>query len=140
MKLKILLLFSIILLLFSFNSCKKENKDQSKTSDENIETFEGYLMDVACGGQESALDKSDTVHSPQDHTKHCLSVCYSSGYGISVKDKDSNTYTFIPFNTEAKDDAYAIIKNTTKEKGIQIIVTGKLENGVINVKTIEEKI
>jgi len=100
-------------------------------------TYVGYLMDVACGASGTAVDGSDPVNSPWDHSKMCLVACKASGFGISVKVGDS--YKFFKFDKAGSDAALAqIVSKTGRSNSVVISVDGTLKDGVITVTSIRE--
>jgi len=100
-------------------------------------TYVGYLMDVACGPGPKALDGSDPVNAPWDHTKMCLVACKASGFGISLKVGDS--YQFFKFDKKGSDAALAqIVNKSSRDKAFVVAVEGSLKDGVITVTSIKE--
>jgi hypothetical protein len=99
--------------------------------------YAGYLMDAACGVPGKGMDGVDVAHFPQDHTTACLVDCTASGFGISIK--DGMAYKYIPFDKAGSDLAnQAVLKKTTRNKGVAIEVEGMLSGGILTVKSIKE--
>lgn len=100
-------------------------------------TYVGYLMDVACGSGTKALDGSDPVNAPWDHTKMCLVACKASGFGVSLKVGDS--YKFFKFDKKGSDAAMAqIVNKSARDKDFVVSVEGSMKDGVITVTSLKE--
>jgi len=102
-------------------------------------TYKGYLMDKACADMGKGMDGSDVVNAPWDHTKMCLMAgpCKASGYGVSVK--EGAAFTFIKFDKDGDDIAWAEIEKFTGEDNFEIEVEGVLEGDVLVVNAITTK-
>ena len=64
MKSKIFVLLICVVMILGVVSCKK-----SSAPAKDNPVFQGYLMDVACGGVEIALDKSNTGLATQEQNE-----------------------------------------------------------------------
>lgn len=137
MKIKLMITLMVFLLIFSFAACKKGSSAKEDTA--NLKEFSGYLMDVTCGTSGVGLDKTDVKKSPQDHTVACLQVCEASGYGIMIYDSNLGFYKFSKFDDKGNELAKELLKNTKKEKGIEIDITGSWGEDNIIVHSMKEK-
>ena len=92
--------------------------------------WSGYLMDKMCSkrmvGNHEKMSK---------HTKTCLTEesCATSGYGVMMEKK------FIPFDAKGNELAAAYLKNSSKENGFQVEVTGSMKKTKIAVVDLTEK-
>ncbi|OHD11277.1 MAG: hypothetical protein A2Y34_14325 [Spirochaetes bacterium GWC1_27_15] len=112
----------------------------SQTTGEEV--FEGYICDVLCGVKGKDLGNENLIKNPQKHTVACMkmSSCAKSGFGIFIKDKGKDTYTFYRFAKAGNSLAYKnIIEKTTKKEGVFIEVKGTLKNKTITLTSIIEK-
>jgi hypothetical protein len=85
------------------------------------ETWSGTVVDVMCKNNDLA-----------SHTKDCALKCAKSGYGIVLADGK-----FIKFDERGNVKALAALKATSKEKDLKAKVTGKLNEDVIQVESIQ---
>ncbi len=137
MKMKLMVSFAILLLVFSMAVCKKGTTTTTENTD--LKDFSGVLMDVSCGTTGVGLDKTDVKKNPQEHTVACLKACEASGYGISILDSNLGFYKFTKFDAKGNELAIELLKKTTKEKGIEIDVKGTRGEDDIKVSSIIEK-
>ena len=91
--------------------------------------FTGYLVDQMCGAGIKDAGKA------AEHTKECglMDHCAATGYGIFAEGK------FIKFDAEGSKKARTLLEKTKKEKDIQIIVEGTLNDDAMTVATLREK-
>jgi len=137
MKMKLMVSFTVLLLLFSLTICKKGSSTNEGSTD--FKEYSGFLMDVTCGTSGVGLDKSDVKNSPQDHTVGCLKACEASGYGIMIKDGNLGFYKFTKFDAKGNELAIELLKKTTKKKGIEIDIKGVRGDNDIAVTSLVEK-
>jgi len=92
-------------------------------------TWHGYLVDVACS-QERAKELATLG---QVHTKQCLQMpdCQKSGYALLTAKQQ-----IIEFDPAGNDQAKRLIAGTDKAKNYRIVVSGRLENGQLNVSQL----
>ena len=97
---KLFKLFFFLLLILSIvnlTSCKKNTSMTKEVQPAPMQQqFSGYLMDVTCGTSPTgiAMDKTNVINAPQDHSVKCLKVCENSGFGMMTKNMDNNKYKF----------------------------------------------
>lgn len=84
-------------------------------------SWQGYLVDVMCSG------KPDL----SNHTKKCAMKCAKSGFGIKLSDG-----TFLRFDEAGNQKAMEALKQTNREKDLQVEVQGEQEGEVIKVEAI----
>lgn len=85
------------------------------------ETWSGTLVDVTCRTKDLA-----------SHTKECALNCAKGGFGLVTADGK-----LIKFDEAGNAKALAALKATSKEKDLKARVNGKMEEGVIQVETVE---
>ena len=85
------------------------------------ETWSGTVVDVMCKGKDLA-----------EHTKACAMSCSKSGYGLVSADGK-----FMKFDETGNAKTLAALKASSKEKDLKAKVTGKIEDNVIEVESIE---
>ncbi len=85
------------------------------------ETWTGTLVDVACRTKDLA-----------SHTKECALNCAKGGFGLVTPDGK-----LVKFDEAGNAKALAALKATSKEKDLKARVSGKMEEGVIQVDTIQ---
>ncbi|MEO8028238.1 MAG: hypothetical protein ABI823_17270 [Bryobacteraceae bacterium] len=85
------------------------------------ETWTGTVVDVMCKGKDLA-----------GHTRECALSCAKSGYGLVLADGK-----FVKFDEAGNAKTLSLLKKSTKEKELKAKVSGTLENGVIQVETVE---
>jgi|GEM_PF-7040148 len=68
---------------------------------------------------------------------HIIWLIVKSGYGIMIRNDD--VFDYIKFDQKGHDLAAALLKNSKKEKGFKIKVTGILKDDILSVKTINEE-
>ena len=138
---KLILVLSLIF-VFSLSSCKKTEAANTSAQPAAVQQeFTGYLMDVTCGTSATgkAMDKSDVLNSPKDHTVACLLACEKSGFGIMTKGNGDAVYKFTKFDDNGTKLSSDLLHKTTKKNGMSISVKGTLGNNIIMVSSIEEK-
>ncbi len=84
-------------------------------------TWNGTLVDVMCKGQDLA-----------GHTRDCALNCSKSGYAVVTGDGK-----FFKLDETGNAKALAALKESKKDKDLKAKVTGTLEDGVIQVDTLE---
>ncbi len=104
----------------------QEAKKSSKVNKSQT-TLVGYLSDCQCG------ESMESVQMAAGHTKECclMESCAKSGFGIYANGK------FIKFDSKGSDKAKAFLVALKKEKDLKVKVTGKMENGVFVLTSIE---
>jgi len=92
-------------------------------------SVKGYLIDGACVAR-----KAHKAHALAAHSRGCLQMpaCSASGYGVLSDDGQ-----FIRFDEHGNQMARKLIKDTAKETGIKITVSGTVDGGKIAVSKIE---
>ena len=85
------------------------------------ETWSGTVVDVMCKGKDLA-----------GHTRDCALTCAKSGFGLVLADGK-----FVKFDETGNAKTLALLKKSTKEKELKAKVSGALENGVIQVESVE---
>ena len=85
------------------------------------ETWTGILVDNMC------KDKPDLA----SHTRKCALGCAKSGFGLVTDGK------FVKFDSAGNAKAVAALKASSKEKDLQATVTGTLQDGTIQVESIQ---
>lgn len=89
----------------------------------------GTLVDVACG---TANGQKDGFGA--NHTKKCLQMpnCEKSGYAVLTADKK-----LIKFDAAGNESAKKFIADSTKDKDIQVTVSGDVNGDSMSVSKIE---
>ena len=85
------------------------------------ETWNGTVVDVMCKGRDLA-----------GHTRECALTCAKSGFGLVLADGK-----FVKFDEAGNAKTLSLLKKSTKEKELKARVSGSLENGVIQVESVE---
>ncbi len=85
------------------------------------ETWTGTVVDLMCKGKDLS-----------SHTRECALSCAKGGYGIVLADGK-----FVKFDEVGNAKALAAVKATSKVKDLKAKVTGTLDDGVIQVESIE---
>jgi len=109
-----------------------------------VETYKGYLSDVACataaGGK--AADGTVMKTDADKHTVGCMlaAPCAASGYGLEINEGTgmAKNYVFYKFDKKGNDLAAKIVKNTKKKSGVSVAVKGMKEKDMIKVTSIKE--
>ncbi len=93
-------------------------------------SWTGVLIDKMCSKK-----MTGDMAKCSMHTKMCASeeMCAKSGYGLMVDGK------YYKFDKKGDQLATAYLKQTTKEKDMQIEVTGKMSGSMIKVTDIKDK-
>lgn len=96
----------------------------------SLTTLDGYIIDEHC------FEKKE----PDEETVMCLQMeaCESSGYGIGIKNDGQKIFHKFDANGHEKAKKF-IEENKDKEKLGEVIVTGKEEGDVFEVKSIKFK-
>ncbi len=87
------------------------------------ETWSGTVVDTMCKGKDVA-----------SHTRQCALTCSKGGFGLVTSDGK-----FVKFDEGGNAKALAALKASAKDKDLQASITGTLEDGVIQVDSIELK-
>jgi hypothetical protein len=89
----------------------------------------GYIIDNACGTKNA--NDPDKI---KNHTKGCalMPPCVKSGYALY---SDGKLYKL---DKSGNSKVEALLKDSKKEKGIQVNVEGTLDGDVIQVKSLSE--
>ena len=85
------------------------------------ETWTGTVVDVMCKGKDLA-----------GHTRECALSCAKSGFGLVLADGK-----FVKFDEAGNAKTLSLLKKSNKEKELKAKVSGSLENGVIQVESVE---
>ncbi len=85
------------------------------------ETWNGTVVDILCKGRDLA-----------GHTRECALSCAKSGYGLVLADGK-----FVKFDEAGNAKTLALLKKSNKEKELKATVSGTLENGVIQVESVQ---
>ena len=95
-------------------------------------TYSGVLMDVACGAK--TPKNADPAARAKGHTKNCalMESCVKSGYGVFVDGK------FLKFDAKGNGLAKSILGASTKDKDIEVTVTGTVDGENIKVTDLKE--
>jgi ABC-type glycerol-3-phosphate transport system substrate-binding protein len=90
---------------------------------------QGYLVDLACAGEEGQKDGFGAKHS-----KDCLQMaeCVKSGYGVLTDDKK-----VIKFDAASNEKAKQFIADMKKTKDIKVNVVGTVNGDNMAVSKIE---
>jgi hypothetical protein len=97
--------------------------------------WSGYLVDKSSGLAMKNGD-IDLTTSPQDLTKTAEIANGDSGFGISVLQGQS--YKFYPFDDHGNALASQLIRSSTRDMGLAVVVRGAIVDGVVNVSSIME--
>ncbi|ADU21994.1 hypothetical protein [Ruminococcus albus] len=102
---------------------------ESEIIQEKYDTFYGILIDEDC---------SD-VEDPVMHDLPCMLMeeCRASGYGLDILQEDGS-WIFYMFDSNGQDLAWEYLLQTEREYGLYVTVTGRWEDNVIKVISIEE--
>jgi hypothetical protein len=85
------------------------------------DTWTGTVVDLMCKGKDLT-----------NHTRECALSCAKGGYGLVLADGK-----FVKFDEAGNAKALAAVKATSKSKDLKAKVTGTLDEGVIQVESIE---
>ena len=93
------------------------------------ETFYGVLIDEDCSDFEE----------PSMHDLPCMLMyaCRDSGYGLDILQPDGS-YVFYMFDQHGQELAWQYLNETTRMNCLYVTVTGKRDENIIKVKTLEE--
>jgi len=102
--------------------------------------YVGYLSDVMCATKGVAGEEGSIQANPERHAVECMKMprCDASGYGIFIKDPESDKYVFYKFDEKGSGLAKELLKNTQKAEDIHIKVTGTMHEDKIMVESIIE--
>ncbi|HZS45780.1 MAG TPA: hypothetical protein VFC63_11800 [Blastocatellia bacterium] len=122
MKLRLILVIAFALLLTTVVIARFQDK-----------TYSGVLMDVACGSK--TPKNGDVSARAKGHTRNCalMASCVKSGYGVVVGDK------FYKFDDAGNTKAKALLDASTKDKDLEVVVTGTMDGDKIKVSDIKEQ-
>lgn len=102
----------------------------------------GYLSDKLCSTTSNGIsaDGANMKTNPENHTVSCMLVdsCSKSGFGLMIKGKDG-MYTFTKFDKNGNEKALTLLKNTKRQNGMYVEVSGKKIKNEIIVSSIAEK-
>jgi hypothetical protein len=87
------------------------------------QTWTGYLSDAACSRQIVA-----------DHPVSCMKGCERSGFGIVRKDG-----SFLKFDADGNKIARQLLDETSKQKEVEVEVSGSIEGQTIRVREIKAR-
>ncbi len=88
------------------------------------ETWEGWLSDVACKGQDVSA-----------HPVSCMVGCAKTGFGLVQRNGK-----FLKFDESGNKEALELLKGTKQdEKEIEVKVAGTLKGGTIEVSSIDPR-
>mmetsp|Transcript_3531 Transcript_3531/g.8792 ORF Transcript_3531/g.8792 Transcript_3531/m.8792 type:complete len:183 (+) Transcript_3531:111-659(+) len=101
--------------------------------------YSGYVIDNLCydrvSSGQNALDGTDVILRPQDHTVHCLRDipgCIASGFYLAYRCPDgSYRPRFQLDETVSHDNILALIQSTGSNAGLLATVTGEANGGSI---------
>jgi len=97
--------------------------------------WSGYLVDKTSGTSMKSGD-IDLTMSPQELTRESEIANGGGGFGISVM--QGSSYAFVPFDQKGNQIASQLVLSSTRDKGLSIIVSGKIVNDVLMVSSIKE--
>jgi hypothetical protein len=109
-----------------------------------VETFKGYLSDVACATSATGKAADGTIMKTdaEKHTVACMLAagCAASGYGLEINEgtATAKNYVFYKFDKKGNDLAANIVKNTKKKSGVSVEVKGMKAKDMIKVTSIKE--
>jgi hypothetical protein len=84
------------------------------------------LLDVMC----SKLDR--VMNNPPDHPRACILECHDDGYGVVLSNGD-----FVKFDAAGSRMAIDVLRSDdAPDQNVRVNVSGKLKDGVIEVKRI----
>lgn len=95
------------------------------------ETFEGYVMDVACIRKNR---RDGLAEAAEAHTRGCalMGHCIESGYGLV--DEDGR---IMLLDAQATPEVMALVRASDREHGIRIRVEREEEDGEMRTRTVE---
>ena len=105
--------------------------DAAKPNSGKQQTITGYLVDVACGGENA----SHPVPSfAAKHDKDCLQTpqCAKSGYGILTEDNN-----LIKLDKPSSDNAKKLIAATDKKENWKVSATGVLNGDQFSAQSLK---
>ena len=104
-------------------------REAEPAAKEDDETFYGVLIDEDCSDFEE----------PSMHDLPCMLMyaCRDSGYGLDILQPDGS-YAFYMFDRNGQELAWQYLNETTRMSDLYVTVTGKREDNLIKVKTLEE--
>jgi len=105
--------------------------------------LEQYLVDVDCANKAITDDGTNLRTNPEKHTVACLKKpsCMASGYGVIIRHKETDKYTFSKFDEKGDEIAKKLIEAIKKTNNMLIKVRGTMdkESEIIKVKSLVEK-
>lgn len=101
----------------------------TETSEEKYDSFFGVLIDEDCSDFED----------PPLHDLPCMFMegCRASGYGLDIEQPDG-TWVFYMFDENGQELAWEYLNQTTRQDGLFVTVTGRWEDNILKVISIEE--
>lgn len=95
-------------------------------------TLTGHIVDKACSGR--FAKKENPQEAAGTHTKNCslMENCAKSGFGIYADGK------YVEFDEKGNALAKAALEKSSKEKGANFKVSGKMMDGKLAVSSIDE--
>lgn len=97
--------------------------------EEQYDTFYGILIDEDCSDFED----------PPLHDLPCMLMdsCRASGYGLDIQQEDGS-WVFYMFDENGQELSWDYLTHTDRMYGLYVTVTGKWEDNVIKVISLEE--
>jgi hypothetical protein len=105
-------------------------------------TIDGVLIDSHCSSNAETRVVSDSgiphlaggILWAYTHTRRCalMTECQRSGYGLATHDS-----RFLKFDAEGSRKALAMLKATTREDDLEVVVTGAIDGDQMHVQSIE---
>lgn len=101
----------------------------TEAPEEKYDSFFGVLIDEDCSDFED----------PPMHDLPCMFMegCRASGYGLDIEQPDG-TWVFYMFDEKGQELAWAYLNQTTRQDGLFVTVTGRWEDNILKVISIEE--
>lgn len=122
------LLMSVAVLLFAVAQ-EKMAAQGSLTQDES---WQGFLVDVQYAGAVSKDPASAMQKASEYSRKDALDTGADAGFGIFAKG------VWLEFDDEGDKQAWAIVQNSSRDRGYFVTVLGKRKGDTILVTSIEE--
>ncbi len=106
-----------------------ETTTEATVTEPVYDTFYGVLIDEDCSDFED----------PPLHDTPCMFMkeCRESGYGLDIKQEDGS-WVFYMFDENGQELAWEYLNITERQDGLFVTVTGRWEDNVIKVISIEE--
>ena len=105
---------------------------KKKQMENNRESFEGYVLDLACIRK---YPQDELLERAKSHTKDCalMGHCVESGYGL-INDEGAARL----LDTKATPKILEAVKDSEKDKGIQLRVLREKKDKEMETKEVEE--